>query len=132
MMRPEQIQFRDVISKQQRDRPVEYDPKSPAPARHLHEVIRPPNPPRDKSPDLQFEDATDALVVSEARQHSQRAIDERFERGGWVANGGDDVARQDARFAQGVLRQRRIWIARWIGDVGAIAQRPDLRPLLRA
>ncbi len=70
--------------------------------------------------------------MPQAREHAQRAVGERLERRAGRADGGLDVPRQHPRLAQCVLGQRRIRVAAGIGNVGAVAQRPNLRARLAA
>jgi hypothetical protein len=60
-----QVDLRDVGPEHERDRPVEDHPHPAVPARHLEEVVRPPDPPRDETGQPQPEDLRDAPRMSE-------------------------------------------------------------------
>src|SRR5215813_850893 len=73
-----QIDLREIGSREERDRPVERDPEARIPPRHLKEVIRAANPPREEARDLDPSQITRGTRVSERRHHTERLVHERL------------------------------------------------------
>src|SRR5579875_233257 len=115
--------LRDVAWKDQREKPVNRDAHLAIESRYAQEVVRPPQPPRGKTREHEaVRKADDPLLAAERRHRPERLPAERARP--FSAQRSNDVLGQQRPFANGVLRRRRIEAALWIGNPGAIAERP--------
>jgi hypothetical protein len=72
-----QINPRDIRSKEECDGPVENNAQPPVPARHLKEVVSPPQPPGEKAREPHTEDSRNGARMPERGHRAERAKDER-------------------------------------------------------
>src|SRR5262245_37238426 len=72
-----QLHLRDIGAEEERDRPVENDAKATVPARHLKEVVGPPDPPGRKAGEAHAEHEGHRARVAQRSHRSQWPEDER-------------------------------------------------------
>jgi len=66
------IDLRDVGAEEEGDGPVQNDPQPAIPARHLEQVVRAPDPPRDEAREMQPEDLDDGARTAYDATASER------------------------------------------------------------
>src|SRR5260370_24425853 len=71
-----QADLDDVWPKQQRKGPVDHDAQSPAPTRHLEQIIRAPHEPGQDAMYPYLEELPKRLAMSQGTHHPQGVVDE--------------------------------------------------------
>src|SRR6187551_3751137 len=117
----------DVASEEEADRPVGDHPELSRDERQLVEVVRPRDEPADEAAEAEAEDVGDPFVPAEGSHLAKHAVAVGLRLAA-------EVLRQAAGLAEGVLARGRIELAGrgLVGDACAVAEGPDVLPLLDA
>src|SRR5690242_8175789 len=119
------MDLREVRAKEQRYGPIERDAKARVPPRHLKEVVRSPDPPREEAFDCDAADVGGGVGMSEGSHRSQRLEDERLRC--TARRNGTDIPRHHSGGSHGMLREGGIDATsrRWC--CCAVAKCPHIR-----